>query len=164
VPSSSTDAGVDAIAGETRAALRSCIGSPIVRSNNLDVFDLPLTVGTLVLDPDVGQMDVPIYDRQIVASGPLCNLAIDRICIPLSSATLAVEVLKKSLVVPLELVVQNHPPHNAASTPQAVGGVQIGPVELSVMGQFAGSRCLRELRHPLVRVAAPVTLDGSSDR
>jgi hypothetical protein len=129
-----------------------------VRRENLNVFDLPFTVGTLVLDPDVGQMDVPIDDRQVMTSRPLCDL--EGICVAFSPATFAIEITKKSLVVPLELVVQNHPPHDCASTPQAVGSVQVGAVELRVMGQLARlhDACV-ELLTRLLRIATTVSLE-----
>jgi len=94
--------GIDAVAREARAALGRGVGSPEVRRDNLDVFDLSFTAGMLVLDPDVRKMAVPIDDGQIVASRRLRDLAIERICSAFSSATFAIQAAKESLAVPLE--------------------------------------------------------------
>jgi hypothetical protein len=134
-----------------------------MRRDHLNVFDLPFTVGALVLDSDIGEMDVSVDNGQVVASSPLCDLAIACIRIAFRLATFAIQVAKETLVVPLELVVQDHALHDGASTPQPAGGVQIGPVELSVVGQLAGfhDACV-ELLSRLPRVATAVSLEKVS--
>ena len=61
---------------------------------------------TLVLDANVREMDVSVDDRQIVAPGPLRNLAIECIRIAFSAATVTVEVAKTSVIVPLYVPIQ----------------------------------------------------------
>jgi hypothetical protein len=42
-----------------------------VRRDDLDVFDLSIAVRSLVLDPNVGKMDVAVDHRKVTAGSPL---------------------------------------------------------------------------------------------
>ena len=69
-PAAASDAGVDAIAAEARAALRSGIGTAVVGRHDLDVFHLPLTVRALVFDANVRKVDVAVDDRKVATAPP----------------------------------------------------------------------------------------------
>src|SRR5258705_4189532 len=67
-----TDApGGSAESGEARCGLPRGVHSPVVDGRHLDVFHVASSVRALVFDPDVGELDVFVDDREIVLDGPL---------------------------------------------------------------------------------------------
>jgi hypothetical protein len=50
------------------------VGAAIVRRDDLDVLALPATIRLLILDADVGEMDLVIEVRQVVFVRPFANL------------------------------------------------------------------------------------------
>jgi len=50
------------------------MGAAIVRGDDLDVLALPAAIRLLVLDADVGEVDLVIEVRQVVFVRPFANL------------------------------------------------------------------------------------------
>jgi hypothetical protein len=107
-----------------------------MRCDDLDVLDLPLAVGPLVLDADVREVDLVVDDGQIMLTRPFGDFAVERIGITLAAPTLSVQFSEEPLVIPLQFVIEHNSPHRAATSLQAVSGIEVRTVQLSVMREF----------------------------
>jgi hypothetical protein len=128
-----------------------------VRCDDLDVLDLPFAVGPVVLDADVWEVHLVVDDGQIVLTCPLGDLAIERFGFTLAAPTLSIQFSEEPLVISLQFVVEHDSPHRAATSLQAVGGIEIRTVQLRVMRKFSAlyDPCI-ELLPRFMSVATPV--------
>jgi hypothetical protein len=81
------------------------MSASIVRSDDLEVFDLPAAITVLVLDADIGKLDVLVLVRQPVRHRPLPNLVGRAIGPAIAVTFLAIAFLKEALVVAIQLEV-----------------------------------------------------------
>src|SRR4051812_30894193 len=103
-----SDPGVDAVRAEAGTPLRCGVGATVVRGHDLYVLGLPLSVRALVFDAHIGEMDVAVDDGKVAAGGPLGQPAGLTIEIPFLLAALAIQIPQESLIVTLQLVVEDH--------------------------------------------------------
>ena len=102
------DAQADApIAGEARARHAGAMRPAIVRRYDLDVLALPAAIRLLVLDADIGEMDLFVEVRQVVFVGPFANLIRRAIRMSVVVVMVLVSLVEPALVLALEFVVQN---------------------------------------------------------
>ena len=83
------------------------MGAAIVRRDDLDVLALPSAIGLLVLDADVGEMDLVIEVRQVVLVRPFANLIGRAIRMAVVVVVVLVPLVEPALVLALELVVED---------------------------------------------------------
>ena len=90
---------------------------PDRRAHDLEILMSRAAVAVLVLDPRVREPNVPIVVRQLVFPCPPCNLF--RLAIRPTIAVLlpAIALVEESLIVALQLVVEDDSPDPAASVP-----------------------------------------------
>jgi hypothetical protein len=108
-----------------------------MRCDDLQILERSAAVWPLVLDTDIREVHVTVDVREVVLASPLGNVTIYRLLVSLVPASLAIEVSQEMLVIAFQLVVENDPPHFIATVPKALAGVQIGPVEFRIVGQFS---------------------------
>jgi hypothetical protein len=109
----------------------------VVLGGDLDVLVLPAVITILVLDADVGEVNVAIEVGEVVLARPdldLTNVVI-RAAVAVLSATVA--PLPKALRLAFELVVQGDTPDAPSLAPETLFRPQVGAVDLAVVGQLA---------------------------
>src|SRR5439155_5769271 len=152
-----TDAETDpAIAGEARPRDAGAVSSPIVRRDDLNVLALPAPVRLLVLDADVGEMNLVIEVRKVVFVGPLANLIGRAIGVAVVVLVVFVPLVEPPLVIALELVVEDDAVDVCAALEQACLGLVVGAIELEVVLQFPLARQAR--MEGLVVLVVPVSM------
>ena len=125
-----SDACVDPIAAEARAALRSGIGTAVVGRDDLDVLHLPLSVRPLVLDSYVRKVNVAVDDRKVSTRCPFRHVTGRSIAITLGAAALAIEIAQEALIVALQLVVERDSLYRRAAAAQAFCRVHVSAIQL----------------------------------
>ena len=103
---------VRALEGD-RGAVRDGIVREL-RRHDLDVFDLPIAVRPLVLNPNVGEMDVAVDHGKVTTSGPLRDIGGMAVGILFLPAALPLQAMEEPLIVPLQLVVEDDAGDNRA--------------------------------------------------
>jgi hypothetical protein len=137
VSSTASNARVDAIAAKAGAAFGCCVSAAVVRCHNFDVFYLPFPVRPLVLDPHVREVDMAIDHGKIPTCGPVRDGSDGGVGLALSSSAIAMEFAQKTLIVALQLVVQDDPPNARSAASQTFCGMKIGSIKLSVVRELS---------------------------
>jgi hypothetical protein len=108
----------------------------IVRRHHLDVERVIAAVD-VVLDPDVWELHVPlVIARQVVLDGPRSNLLDLAIGASIAVVAIAIPLLEELLILGLELVLQDDAMDVGALVAQALGLLEISPVDLRVVFQL----------------------------
>src|SRR6478736_2980624 len=98
---------------------------------------MPRTAVTVfVLDAGIREPDVPIVVRQLVFPRPPCNLFGLTVRPAVAVLLASVALVQESLIVALQLVVEDDPPDPAASIPQSLLGALVGAINLGVVRQL----------------------------
>jgi hypothetical protein len=84
-----------------------------VRRRNLDINDVPAPVRHLIFEPEIGEAYVVVQHGEIVRLGPSGNLFPRAVGTSRAVRTIAISLLKKSLVLALQLVVEDDAPDAA---------------------------------------------------
>ena len=94
-------------------------------------------VAVFVLDTGIREPDVPIVVRQLVFPRPACNL-FGLTVRPAVAVLLALVVLvKESLIVALQLVVEDDAPNPTALAAETLLGALVGAIDVGVMRELA---------------------------
>jgi hypothetical protein len=96
------------------------------------------TVRTLVFDANIRKMHVPVDERQVALPSPFGDFAIERVPVALIAAPFTVHLTQEALVVPLQLIIQDHPPDLRAAVGKALGRIHVGLTELGIVRQLSG--------------------------
>ncbi len=112
------------------------MGTAVVRCNDLEVFDLPATIPVLVLDADIGKLDVRVFVRQAVRQGPLANLVGRAIGPAVTVPFLAIALLKEALIFALQLVIENDAPDMATTFSDCLCRSFVRSVKVRVVGDL----------------------------
>ena len=91
-----------------------------------------------VLDPGIGKVHVLVAVRQVVLTSPSRDLFRFAIRPTVAVLSASIALVQEPLIVPLELVVQDHSPDSAALLSEALLGALVGAIDLGVMRQLAG--------------------------
>ena len=140
-----------------------------MRGDNLDVLSLPPSVGFLILDAGVREMDLVIEVRQVVLVRPLPNLIGRTIGVAVVVVVVLVAHVEPALVIALQLMVEDDTLDMRAALQKTRFGLFVRAIDLEVVLQFALARqaCVerlvmlsrsrwlsRRLRPSLVRLTA----------
>ena len=109
----------------------------VVLGRDLDVLVRPAAITVLVLDADVGEVNVAIEVGEVVLARPgldLTNVVVGPAVAVLSAA---VAPLPEPLVLALELVVEGDAPDAPSLAAETLFGPQVSPVDLTVVGKLA---------------------------
>jgi hypothetical protein len=98
-----------AVTGESRLSAAGGMAATVVVGEDLDVL---VTVASLelVLDAEIGKADVVVAVREVVVAGPFRDFSRVPIGSTVAVGAAAVVFLEKALVLPLEIVLQDHAP------------------------------------------------------
>jgi hypothetical protein len=127
-PASPSDTGVDSIAAEACAVFGGSVGTAVMRRDDLDVLDSVLTIRAVVFNAHVGKVDVAIDDGKVATCGPFGNISSGGVCVTLGTSAIAIHVAEESLVVALELVIQDHSSDGRTTASQPFGRMQVRPI------------------------------------
>ena len=113
------------------------MGAAIVRGHDLDVLVPTPAIAVLVLDAGIGKVHVPVVVRQLVLPRPPCDLL--RLAIRPAVAVLlaAIALVEETLIVALQLVVENDAPDPTALAAEPLLGALVGAIDLGVVRQLA---------------------------
>jgi hypothetical protein len=109
----------------------------IVRRDDFDVLALPSAIGFLVLDADVGEVDLVIEVREVVFVRPFANLIGCAIRMAVVVVLVAVALVEPALVLALQLVVEDDALDVRTAVQETVLGLFVRPIDLEVVFQFA---------------------------
>jgi hypothetical protein len=126
------------------------VTAPIVDRRDLDVSMIPSPIRLLVFDAQVGEMDLIVEVREVVLVRPFLDLV--RLTIGPSSYIVAVSIppMQPSLVVALELVVEDDTFDACPVLREAISFAEVGAIHLGVVFQLA------RLLEPRVELLATV--------
>jgi hypothetical protein len=113
------------------------MGTAIMAGHDLDVFVARPPVAVFVLDPGIREVDMTVVARQVVFPSPSCDL----LGLPIRSSVAVlpapIALVQESLVVALQLVVQDDPIHPAALLADTLLSAQVCAIDLRVVRQFS---------------------------
>jgi hypothetical protein len=113
------------------------VGAAIVAGHDLEILMPRTAVTVFVLDPRVRESDVPIVVRQLVFPRPPCNLFGLTVRPAVAVLLAAISLVEESLIVALELVVEDDAPNPTALAAETLLGALIGAVDIGVVRQLA---------------------------
>jgi hypothetical protein len=117
------------------------MGAAIVLRHNFNVFVPNVPVRIFVLDANIGEMHLVVEVRQAVFTRPCCDLGLASIGSAIGVAIATIALVEKALVVTFQLAVQLHPLDARALMVQAVGCLEVRPIELRVESTLTRSIC-----------------------
>ena len=85
------------------------MATTVVLRRDLDVVVVPAAVGVLILDAQVGEVDLVIEVREVVFIGPFADLDVGPIRVSVIVIAVAIALMEPALVFALELVIQDDP-------------------------------------------------------
>jgi hypothetical protein len=110
-----------------------------VRRHNLEVLESPATVRQLVFNANVWEVHVAVDEREIVLSGPLRDLALSVVsftCLLIASAV-PVQVSQETLVITLELIIQDDSTNVSSTITESLARVEICSVQLRIVRELS---------------------------
>ena len=113
------------------------MGAAIVAGHDLEILMPRAAVSVLVLNPRIREPDVPIVVRQLVFSRPVCNLFGLTVRPAVAVLLASVVLVEESLIVALQLVVEDDAPNPTALAADTFLGALVGAIDPGVVGQFA---------------------------
>lgn len=126
-----------------------------MRGDDLDVLTLPTPGGLLILDAEIGEVNLVVEVRQAVLDGPLANFSRRAIRVAVVVAAVAVMLVEPALILALEFVVEDDAIDVRAALPEPRCRLLVRSIDLEVMLPLAFAH---EARVELLRLVA---IDGS---
>jgi hypothetical protein len=117
--------------------------SPVVGRRYFYVDDVSAPVWELIFEPEIGEAHVVVQHREIVSLGPPGNLLSSAIRTSGAVRAIAVSLLKESLVLPLEFMIEDDAADVRIASGQAFSLTQVRTIEVGVMRQFTFSASAR---------------------
>ena len=105
----------------------------IVDGRDLDILVLPPSIGLLVFDAQVREMDLVIEVREVVVVRPFLDLVRFAIGPTIAVVTVPITLVEPLLVLTLELVVEFDAVNACAALREALGFSQVRAVHLGVV-------------------------------
>ena len=100
---------------------------------HLDVVMIPTAVGILILDPQVGEVDLIVEVREIVFMRPRADFLVGPIGVSVVIRALVIPFVEPGLVLTLELVVEHDAVNPRATLRQALRRTFVRAIDLEVM-------------------------------
>ena len=114
-----------------------------MRRGDLYVDKVSAPVRKLIFEPEIGEAYVVVQHGEIVGVGPSGNLLPSAIGTSGAVRAVAVSLLKESLVLALQFVIEDDAPDVRITSGQTLCLTQIRPIEIGVVSEFtlsSGSR------------------------
>jgi hypothetical protein len=103
---------------------------------HLDVVVVPPAVGLLILDTQIGEVDLIIEVGQVVLERPVANLLFAPIGMSVVIGTVAITFVEPGLVLTLELVVEEDALNPRPALSQTLRCAFVGAIDLKVVFQL----------------------------
>jgi len=113
------------------------MGAAVVLCHYLDVLVPNVPIRIFVLDAEVREVNLLVEVRKVVLTRPSGDFGIAPVWSAVAVAIAAIAFLQKALVVAFQFAVQLHPLDARTLVAQALGCLQICPIELRVMATLA---------------------------
>jgi len=113
------------------------VGTAVVAGHDLEILVPRAAVSVLVLDARIREPDVPIVVRQIAFTCPPRNLFGLTVRPTVAVLLAAIALVQESLIVALQLVVEDDALDPAATIPQSLLGALVRAIDLGVVRQLA---------------------------
>jgi hypothetical protein len=113
------------------------VSTAIVAGDDLEILVTRPSIAVFVLDASVGKVHLVVVVRQLVLTRPASDLLGLSMGSPVAVVAAAIPLLKEPLIVPLELVIENHSVDLAALLANAFLGVLVSAIDVGVVGQLA---------------------------
>src|SRR5713226_310186 len=126
--------------------------------HDLDILPADITVHVLVLDANVREMDLLVEVRQGVFVRPLLDLFRRSVWAPVAVRVSPIPLLEKALVLAFQLAIELDAQDTRLPLLEALGGEQVGAIELRVMGPLASLIGARVERLTMIGVALPAVM------
>jgi hypothetical protein len=123
--------------GEAGPGCAAGVGAAIVAGHDLKILMPRAAVGVFVLDSGIREPDVPIVVRQFVFTRPPCNLFGLTVRPAVAVLLAAIALVEESLIVALQLVVEDDAPNPTALAAETLLGALVGAIDIGVVGQLA---------------------------
>jgi hypothetical protein len=140
------------------------MGAAIVRGDDLDILALPAAIRLLVLDADVGEVNLVIEVRQVVFVRPFPNLIGRAIGVAVVVVVVLVALVEPALVLALQLVVEDDAFDVRAALKETRLGLFVRPIDLKVVFQFALAPQARIERLVMVPIDVPMAFEKAATR
>jgi hypothetical protein len=125
------------IAGESGLGSAAGVGAAIVAGHDLEILVPQSAIAVFVLDTRIREPDVPILVRQLVFTRPPCNLFRLTVWPAIAVLLAAIALVEESLIVALQLVVEDDAPNPTAIATETLFGALVGAIKVGVVCQFA---------------------------
>jgi hypothetical protein len=125
------------IASESRPGGATGVGAAVVASHDLEILIPRAAVAVFVLDSGIREPDVPIVVRQFMLSRPSCNLFGLTVRPAVAVLLAAIALVEESLIVALQLVVEDDAPNPTAIAAETLFGALVGAIDVGIVGQLA---------------------------
>ncbi len=142
----------------------------IVRCDDLDVLALPAAIRLLVLDADVGEVELVVEVRQVVFVRPVANLIGRAVGMSVVIVVVLVAFVKPALVLALQFVVEDDALDVRATLHETRLCLFVRAIDLEVVFEFALAPQARVERLVMVPINVPMALEkatavlGQADR
>ena len=113
------------------------MGAAIVAGHDLEILVPRATISVFVLDAGIRETDVPIVVRQLVFPRPTRNLFGLTVRPAVAVLLAAIALVEESLIVALQLVVEDDAPNPTALAAETLLGALVGAIDVRVMRELA---------------------------
>jgi hypothetical protein len=114
------------------------VGAAVVGGHDLEILVPRATVSVVVLDAGIRETHVPIVVRQFRLARPAGNLFGLTVRTAVAVLVTAIALVEESLIVALQLVVEDDAPNPTALAAEALLGALVGTIDVGVVRQLAG--------------------------
>ena len=132
------------------------MATAVMLGGHLDVVMVPTAVGILILDPQVGEVDLIVEVREIVFMRPRADLLVGPIGVSVVPRTVAITLMEPALIFTLELVVELDAFDPRVAFGEALCCPLIGAIDLKVV--FAFSFAFKTIPEGLTGTLVPVAV------
>lgn len=113
------------------------MGASVMLGRDLDVLPSDIAASVFIFDADVGEMNLIVEVRQLVLTSPLLNLFETPIRSAVAIAIAAIAFLEKALILAFQLPIELHAQNSGIAVLQPLRCLQVGAIELRVVGSLA---------------------------
>jgi hypothetical protein len=125
------------------------VTAAIVHRGDLDILVIPPPIGLLVLDAQVGEVDLVVEVREVVFPRPFLDLMRLAIRASIGIVTVFIPFVQPALVLTLELVVEDDAIDACPALPEALGFTEVRAIDLGIVFDLAR---LLEVRIEILRM------------
>ncbi len=135
------------------------MGAAIVLGRDLDVFVIFAPFLVPIFDAQVGEVHLVIEVRQVMFAGPAADLLVGSIGVAIVVGPLAIAFVEPSLVLTLELMIEDDALDSGAAFAQAVRCALISAIDLEIVFEFPFAFDALPERLAATRIAVAVVFD-----